>query len=92
MIKGTQKKMIVLKTSDSALFEEAYFVVRHDGVAKGEDMIAEANRIIECCGNKRREHNRISKKSILLPLCMFLGGSTLGSIVTFVLFVLFSVT
>jgi hypothetical protein len=42
--------MIVVRTRDSRLFEEAYFVVRPDadkGVADGADMLWEANRILE---------------------------------------------
>ncbi len=82
MIRGTQRKMIIVKTSDSTLFEEAYFVVRNGGVARGSDMMAEANRIIENCDDKRRERQKIMHKKILLPLGLFLGGSALGSVLT----------
>ncbi len=50
MLRGAQKQMIVIRTHDSRLFEEAYFVVRkpHTGrPACKEDMLWEANRIIE---------------------------------------------
>ena len=48
MIRGAQKKMIVIRTHDSRVFEEAYFVIRRDteGVMDNCDMLTEADRII----------------------------------------------
>ena len=48
MIRGAQKKMIVIRTHDSRVFEEAYFVIRRDTeISEGEtDMLTEADRII----------------------------------------------
>ena len=79
MLKGAQKRMIVVKTADSRLFEEAYFVMRADASPSGEDMVYEANKIIENCGGKRREGARRASAEILLPVCTFIGGSMLGS-------------
>lgn len=50
MLRGAQKQMIVIRTRNSRLFEEAYFVVRRQrtGQVPGkEDMLWEANRIIQ---------------------------------------------
>ena len=55
MLRGSQKRMIVVRTRDSRVFEEAYFVMRRDadraggeGQDDGElDMLWEANRILE---------------------------------------------
>ncbi len=50
--KGTQKKMIMLKNTDSRYFEEAYFIIKDEighsqkGDACENAMIKEANRII----------------------------------------------
>jgi len=50
MIKGIQKRMIVMRTGGSSIFEGAYFVLRNGygrtDAEKGE-MIREANRLIE---------------------------------------------
>ncbi len=50
MLKGSQKQMIVVRTRNSRMFEEAYFVMRR-GAGKTEaeelDMLWEANRILE---------------------------------------------
>ncbi len=51
MLRGAQKQMIVIRTRNSRVFEEAYFVVRRGQSAPPackEDMLWEANRIIEC--------------------------------------------
>ena len=37
MLKGAQKKMIVVRTKDSRLFEEAYFVMRKDTPESSRD-------------------------------------------------------
>lgn len=49
MLKGAEKRMIVIRTRESRVFEEAYFVLRRDAPrVEGEaDMLREANRILE---------------------------------------------
>ena len=77
MIKGAQKRMIVVKTGDSAVFEEAYFVMRSDEMAEGKtdkDMISEADRIIS--ENFENKRFRIGKGFITATLS-FLCGSLL---------------
>ncbi len=47
MLKGCQRKVIVIKNPGSELFEEAYFIVKPlDKARKESDFLAEANRII----------------------------------------------
>ena len=84
MIKGAQKRMIVVKTTDSRVFEEAYFVMRGETSVSGEDMVTEAGRIIERCAGKRRERIRQASASILIPICSFIGGSVVGGGLTLV--------
>lgn len=55
MLRGSQKRMIVVRTRDSRVFEEAYFVMRRGadkpGIQNSDadelDMLWEANRILE---------------------------------------------
>jgi hypothetical protein len=50
MIRGAEKRMIVVRTRDSRMFEEAYFVVRPRAercMDSEFDMLSEANRILE---------------------------------------------
>ena len=49
-MRGYQRRVIFMKNTGSALFEEAYFVMRSDEMAEGRsesDMVSEAGRIIE---------------------------------------------
>lgn len=81
MIKGAQKRMIVVKTADSEIFEEAYFVLRKSNTGEGEDMVREANRIIEESGTRRKK----STSGRLLPVISvscFLCGGLLGGLIT----------
>lgn len=50
MLRGAKKNMIVVRTRDSRVFEEAYFVMRRDSgqaAIDEADMLWEANRILE---------------------------------------------
>ena len=82
MLKGAQKRMIVVKTGDSDIFEEAYFVMRHDTVAKRTDMLAEAEKIIEGCSQKRKKTVvSIQNRTLLFSLLSFLCGGAAGATV-----------
>ena len=46
-MRGCEKRVVVLRHADSALFEEAYFVMRKaSGRASHTDMVAEAERLL----------------------------------------------
>ncbi len=51
MLKGCQKNVIMLRGTDSEIFEEAFFVLKRDAELDGKlrenDMITEAKRILE---------------------------------------------
>jgi hypothetical protein len=50
MLRGARKNMIVVRTRDSRVFEEAYFVMRRNSGQTAVDesaMLWEANRILE---------------------------------------------
>ncbi len=96
MIRGAQKKMIVIRTHDSRFFEEAYFVMRRDSEAATEssDMLAEADRIIQRSmagvGGEARALRRTEKlKARVNRLCWLGTGLLIGSGGTALLFWLF---
>ena len=87
MIRGAQKKMIVLRTHNSRLFEEAYFVMRHnaDEGQQNHDILREANRILEGSlsgyGQERQAKERRRRRRervILFLLGLFCGGGGVG--------------
>ena len=85
MIKGAQKRMIVVKTGDSAVFEEVYFVMRRESSAHRLDMLAEANKIIESCeGQKKRSRGGMLRGIIFSAvtfLCGVLAGGAISALV-----------
>ena len=82
MIKGAQKKMIVIKTDDSTVFEEAYFVVRHSSTATRGDMIAEAERIIDESGEKGAKRRKPVPLHLMLASLSIALGGLVGSLLT----------
>ena len=84
MLKGAQKRMIVIRTSDSDLFEEAYFVVRAGVEKNGTDMVFEANKIIEGCAGNRKGKKRADSKALLLLALCFTVGMILGGGITLI--------
>lgn len=85
MIKGAQKKMIVIRTASSPIFEEAYFVMRGGQSRDERDMIDEANRIINASGagkQDKKQRRKDSTRTLIALLCGFMGGSAVGGIIT----------
>lgn len=73
MVKGITKQVIVVKSPDPKLFEEAIFILREDAVTEGvtdEMLLKEANKAI---------HQPQIPKSTAAPLwaCMGAGATAL---------------
>ena len=79
MLKGTQKKMIVVEGNTGSMFETVYFVLKRDAEESGryreKDMISEANRIVEASVNRKQK--RSVKARSLLPFALGAVLSTL---------------
>ena len=88
MIKGAQKKMIVVKTSKSSVFEEAYFVLRRESIASEADMVSEASKIIES-GNlkKKSDADDEFKQLAFCFACFACGLATGGCIAALILWI-----
>jgi hypothetical protein len=86
MIKGAQKRMIVVKTGDSAMFEEAYFVLRRESRADRLDMLAEANKIIENCGGNRKRTLSSQRTATLCAICSLIAGMILGGAIVVLIY------
>ena len=77
-MRGYQRRVIFLKNTGSALFEEAYFVMRSEEMTEGKseaDMVSEAGRIIEENFGKRRKHRRMPRPLALI--ISFISGAIL---------------
>ncbi|MBE6622393.1 MAG: hypothetical protein E7630_05540 [Ruminococcaceae bacterium] len=79
MIKGTHRHMVILKNTESPLFEEAYFILRDRAEPndRPDDMVAEANRII--AANVLPPAQK-PKREILWRILFFLAGLLAGGV------------
>ena len=88
MIKGCAKRVIVVKNTNSEMFDEAYFIVnpkKRNG--KQGDFLAEANKIISSefeTGNKYRKNKKWQR--ILLSLFFLSVGAFTGFFVSYLFF------
>ena len=74
----------MINGSESALFESAYFILRRGAEADGashEDMVREANRIIELClpVGVSRAKRRKKLRRLLIGCAFFLSGALVGA-------------
>lgn len=80
MIKGCQRKMVVVKGQDKSIFETAYFVLRREQEPKRlreSDMLSEATRIIN--ENGGTGDRRARRRARLWGVLLILGGFLMGS-------------
>ena len=87
MVKGIQRQMVIVRTTESEVFETAYFVLRADARIKNgqKSIIDEANGIVSamCADGLREKRARVRRKAamILLFSCGALAGSFLCMLV-----------
>ncbi len=80
MLKGYQRKLIMMPTRDSSLFETAYFVLRSEAESRRpepsqNEMLLEASRILQA-SNATRSPTPLTKKHVLLAALLgFLFGA-----------------
>ena len=96
MLRGAEKRMLVERTRDSRLFEEAYFVVRPEAEGRerdGLDMLWEANRILDSSMAAAKGREAVSsspspRRGLLRGLVWFLMGLGTGGGIASLLWVL----
>ena len=77
-MRGYQRRVIFLKNTGSALFDEAYFIMRSEEMTEGKteaDMISEASRIIEENFGKNTKRRKVPKPLALI--ISFISGAIL---------------
>lgn len=76
--------MIFVPGNESSDFEAAYFILRRDApeTSGDEDIIKEANRIIERTlpASRRRERRKARLRRALLSLALFFSGAAAGAL------------
>ena len=69
MVKGTTRQVMVVRTSDADLFEQAIFLLREDSLEKQgiteRQILEEAKRLAEGCSEQsRRRKHRLSLSAL----------------------------
>lgn len=83
MLKGVQRKLIVLKTHQSDLFESAYFILRDtpsEHRLTQNEMLREATRILRENSHLGAQESTWRRAMLPLVLGFFLGVLTTGVI------------
>lgn len=81
--------MIVVKTGNSKIFEEAYFVMRAEDEPASGDMLSEANRIIGNCEEQKRLRKKKRIPNWAKNTVLFFCGSAVGGVLAYILTVIF---
>lgn len=97
MIKGCQRKIIYLKDTKSAVFEEAYFVLRPDAPQSAHmsesDMVREAGRIVErVAGGTAAGKCACAlppERAARRPFCWFSGGAVTAAVLLAAVYFIF---
>lgn len=85
MIRGTKREMIMLRGDSSSAFECVFFLMRTDIAAPrdtGENMLAEANRIISQNRPARYRRRTLFWRGVKKNAAPFLLGALLGALVS----------
>lgn len=76
-MRGCERKIIMLKGTDSEIFDEAYFLLRRDFEGRGrreEEIVREAQRIVDK-NTTRRRTAKFDRRALLF----FLAGMAAGA-------------
>ena len=81
MVKGTQRQMVMVRTSESNLFEMAYFVLRAYTQRNDDEksMIAEANSIVCAACGESIYSKREKRRRKLRKVALFTAGALFGA-------------
>ena len=82
MVKGIQRQMVIVRTTESEIFEMAYFVLRADAKTKStqKSIISEANSIVSAMCADASKKKREKRKKTLTRALLFGAGSVCGAL------------
>lgn len=85
-MRGCERKIIMLKGTDSEIFDEAYFLIRRDfkESVRGGEMVSEAQRIVECNTTKHRRARGKKRERISFAI-----GLAVGVVIGVILLIIF---
>ena len=73
-MRGCERKIIMLKGTDSEIFDEAYFLLRRDFKnTEGDEIVREAHRIVESNTTRKRERRAGSREKTFFAAGVAVG-------------------
>ncbi len=84
VVRGIQKQIIHLKNPESALFEEAFLVLKLGARQNVPTltMVEEANRLIDALSTSPKKEGKSRVTSTLGAVLLFLSGALIGTLTT----------
>ena len=85
MVKGTNRRVIVVRSPDPKLFEEAIFVLRENGDREADaGLIMEqasraAGEYLKKCGVRKVRGKRRVPSFLIVTLCLLLAGAAMAA-------------
>lgn len=85
-MRGCERRIIMLKGTDSEIFDEAYFLLRKDFKNEEGDaeMVSEAKRIVSLNTTRRRKRANVKKEALVFALGILLGAA--ASVIFYIIF------
>ena len=82
MVKGIQRQMVIVRTTESEIFETAYFVLRADARIKssGKSIISEANSIVSAVCKDGALERKAKRRKTWGRALLFVGGALSGAL------------
>ena len=82
MLRGYQRKLVMIRTKNSKVFESAFFIMRSASSVTHREMVDEANRILAECGDSRKKGRKLWDRHIWMALGIgfLLGAISLGAV------------
>lgn len=80
MVKGIARQVVVVKSPDQKLFEQAIFLLREDAIERGvseRELLEEARRIAD----RSLQTTPVKKRNVLPPLFWMGAGASVVSVV-----------
>lgn len=83
MFKGVGRQVVVLKNTDSKIFEEAIFIIRDGVKCNKPDMLAECERIIRdnYTGSLSSPNKKRNKRKAMIYTAIILAALLTGAVI-----------
>lgn len=91
MIKGNERRVVIIKGDKDAIYDMACVFLRNDVCECGEDdIVNRAERIIACAGIDTERCDKDSSPLLSKKILLFFSGASLGCVISYATYLLMS--